>query len=85
MLVILIIPIEEAVAERLVFHHRYHVVWITKYRSKCWEGALQEWIHYVLSEPKRTDQGELENCHFSFRWSHFCRSVVTWSLTCIDQ
>ena len=29
--------------------------------------------------PERTDQCELENCHFSFRWSHFCRSVVTWS------
>ena len=33
----------------------------------------------------QTDQGELDNCHFSFRWSHSCRSVVTWSLTCIDQ
>src|ERR1700694_1931617 len=25
-----------------VFHHRYHIVWITKYRYKVLEGALRE-------------------------------------------
>ena len=27
-----------------VFHHRYHIVWITKYRYKVLEGALRERI-----------------------------------------
>src|ERR1700730_10764567 len=27
-----------------VFHHRHHVVWITKYRYKVLEGALRERI-----------------------------------------
>src|ERR1700686_4938405 len=29
-----------------VFHHRYHIVWITKYRYKVLEGALRERIRY---------------------------------------
>ena len=30
-----------------VFHHRYHIVWITKYRYKVLEGALRERIRIV--------------------------------------
>ena len=31
-----------ATGSHTVFHHRYHIVWITKYRYKVLEGALQE-------------------------------------------
>ena len=30
-----------------VFHHRYHIVWITKYRYKVLEGALRERIRTI--------------------------------------
>jgi hypothetical protein len=32
-----------------VFHHRYHIVWITKYRYKVLEGALRAiWMSCLL-------------------------------------
>ena len=33
-----------------VFHHRYHIVWITKYRYKVLEGALQERIRTIIRQ-----------------------------------
>ena len=33
-----------------VFHHRYHVVWITKYRYKVLEGALRERIRTIIRQ-----------------------------------
>ena len=32
-----------------VFHHRYHIVWITKYRYKVLNGALRERIRTIIS------------------------------------
>src|SRR5664279_2191428 len=31
-----------------VFHHRYHIVWITKYRYKVLDGALRERIRTIF-------------------------------------
>ena len=34
----------------MVFHHRYHIVWITKYRYKVLEGALRERIRTIIRQ-----------------------------------
>src|SRR4030088_3764481 len=31
-------------------HHRYHIVWITKYRYKVLEGALRERIRTIIRQ-----------------------------------
>ena len=33
-----------------VFHHRYHIVWITKYRYNVLEGALRERIRTMIRQ-----------------------------------
>jgi len=33
-----------------VFHHRYHIVWITKYRYKVLEDALRERIRTIIRQ-----------------------------------
>jgi putative transposase len=33
-----------------VFYHRYHIVWITKYRYKVLEGALRERIRTIIRQ-----------------------------------
>jgi len=33
-----------------VFHHRDHIVWITKYRYKVLEGALRERIRTIIRQ-----------------------------------
>jgi Transposase IS200 like len=33
-----------------VFHRRYHIVWITKYRYKVLEGALRERIRTIIRQ-----------------------------------
>src|SRR3977135_2379970 len=33
-----------------VFHHRYHIVWVTKYRYKVLEGALRERIRMIIRQ-----------------------------------
>ena len=33
-----------------VFHHRYHIVWITKYRYNVLEGALRERIRTIIRQ-----------------------------------
>ncbi|MGQ0446631.1 MAG: IS200/IS605 family transposase [Beijerinckiaceae bacterium] len=33
-----------------VFHHRYRIVWITKYRYKALEGALRERIRVIIRQ-----------------------------------
>src|ERR1019366_5051787 len=33
-----------------VFHHRYHIVWVTKYRYKVLEGALRERIRTIIRQ-----------------------------------
>jgi len=33
-----------------VFHHRYHIVWITKYRFKVLQGALRERIREIIRQ-----------------------------------
>jgi putative transposase len=33
-----------------VFHHRYHIVWITKYRYKVLEGALRDRIRTIIRQ-----------------------------------
>ena len=33
-----------------VFHHRYHIVWITKYRYQVLEGALRERIRTIIRQ-----------------------------------
>src|ERR1035441_383742 len=32
------------------FYHRYHIVWITKYRYKVLEGALRERIRTIIRQ-----------------------------------
>src|ERR1700731_424341 len=33
-----------------VFHHRYHIVWVTKYRYKILEGTLRERIRTIIRQ-----------------------------------
>ena len=33
-----------------VYHHRYHIVWITKYRYKVLEGTLRERIRAIIRQ-----------------------------------
>jgi putative transposase len=33
-----------------VFYHRYHIVWITKYRYKVLEGAVRERIREIIRQ-----------------------------------
>ena len=33
-----------------VYHHRYHIVWITKYRYKVLEGALRQRIRVIIRQ-----------------------------------
>ncbi|MGC2835140.1 MAG: transposase, partial [Methylocella sp.] len=37
-----------------VFHHRYYIVWITKYRYKVLEGALRERIRTIIRQVQGT-------------------------------
>ena len=30
------------------YHHRYHIVWITKHRYKILRGALQRRVHEII-------------------------------------
>ena len=39
-----------ATGSHTVFHHRYHIVWITKYRYKVLEGALRERIRTIIKQ-----------------------------------
>ena len=39
-----------ATGSHTVFHHRYHIVWITKYRYKVLEGALRERIRDIIKQ-----------------------------------
>ena len=32
------------------FYHRYHVVWVTKYRHKVLEGAMRERIREIIRQ-----------------------------------
>ena len=50
-----------------VFHHRYHIVWITKYRYKVLEGELLDRIRTIIrqalpstSSPVSRDSPSLE-------------------------
>ena len=36
-----------------VFHHRYHIVWVTKYRYKVLEGTLRERIRTIIRQVSR--------------------------------
>ena len=55
-----------------VFHHRYHIVWITKCRYKVLEGALRERIRTIIRQL----------CNLASRSSPaFCRenmSICSW-------
>jgi len=33
-----------------VFHHRYHLVWITKYRYKVLSGAVRERVREIVGQ-----------------------------------
>ena len=33
-----------------VFHHRYHIVWITKYRYKVLQGKLRERMRDIIRQ-----------------------------------
>lgn len=35
-------------ASHTIFHHRYHIVWITKYRYKVLKGALRERVREII-------------------------------------
>ncbi len=37
-------------ASHAVFHHRYHIVWITKYRYKVLKGKLRERIREIIRQ-----------------------------------
>src|SRR5215211_1302039 len=39
-----------ATGSHTVFHHRYHIVWITKYRYGVLEGALRERIREIVRQ-----------------------------------
>ena len=39
-----------ATGSHTVFHHRYHIVWITKYRYKVLEGTLRERIRTIIKQ-----------------------------------
>ena len=39
-----------ATASHTVFHHHYHIVWITKYRYKVLEGALWGRIRTIIKQ-----------------------------------
>jgi REP-associated tyrosine transposase len=33
-----------------IFHHRYHIVWITKYRFKVLQGQLRERVRGIIRQ-----------------------------------
>jgi putative transposase len=35
------------------FYHRFHVVWVTKYRYKVLEGAMRERIREIIRHVRR--------------------------------
>src|SRR5271155_2440268 len=39
-----------ALLRNTVFHYRYHIVWVTKYRYKVLEGALRERIRTIIRQ-----------------------------------
>src|SRR5256886_8632574 len=43
-------PMSYASGSHTVFHHRYHIVWITGYRYKVLEGALRERIRTIIRQ-----------------------------------
>src|SRR6202045_4362076 len=43
-------PMSYASGSHTVFHHRYHIVWINKYRYKVLEGALRERIRTIIRQ-----------------------------------
>ncbi|MGH6811452.1 MAG: IS200/IS605 family transposase [Methylocella sp.] len=43
-------PMSYTGGNHTVFHHRYHIVWITKVRYKVLEGALRERIRTVVRQ-----------------------------------
>ena len=56
-----------------VFHHRYHIVWITKYRFKVLRGALRERVREIVRQVCREMgatiiSGVLSNDHVHFLW-----------------
>src|ERR1700731_1548536 len=42
-----------ATRSHTVFHHRYHIVWVTKYRYKVLEGTLRERIRTIIRQASR--------------------------------
>ena len=43
-------PMSYSRGSHTVYHHRYHIVWITKYRYKVLEGALRERIREIIRQ-----------------------------------
>ena len=43
-------PMSYTTGSHTVFHHRYHIVWITKYRYKVLEGALRDRIRTIIQQ-----------------------------------
>lgn len=33
-----------------VYHHRYHLVWITRYRYRVLRGELQKWVRTIIAQ-----------------------------------
>ncbi len=43
-------PMSYSQGSHTVFHHRYDIVWVTKYRYKVLEGALRERIREIIRQ-----------------------------------
>ena len=44
-----------------VYHHRYHLVWITKYRYKVLRGKLQERVRDIIAQSAESLQVKIFN------------------------
>ena len=71
-----------------VFHHRYHIVWVTKYRYKVLEGTLRERIRTIIRQVCKELGVQIvsgvlskEHVHCSRRYPRRSRSATSFAVS----
>src|SRR6185295_11025320 len=77
-------PMSYASGSHTVFHHRYHIVWITKYRYKVLEGALRERIRTIIRQVCKELGVQIVSV-VALAYPHFCRDTAPSATSCAES
>ena len=61
--------------QHTVYHHRYHVVWITKYRYRVLQGELRERVRTIIAQVAEEKDVKIVNGVLSSNHVHIFASI----------